>query len=128
MRRSLPSATVDSMFMRRRVARSTAQTQQICCICRENDKVLPRRRPPYTVAFRGWFACGAATRGSRKRRAPGVASRAVSDKPQAYITGRQHFMGIELLAEPGALVPRAETELLGATAVRILREEQQMTA
>jgi release factor glutamine methyltransferase len=31
-------------------------------------------------------------------------------------------MGIELLVQPGALVPRAETELLGGEAVRLLKE------
>jgi release factor glutamine methyltransferase len=41
--------------------------------------------------------------------------------PLAYIVGRQTFMGIELIAAPGALVPREETELLGATAVKTLR-------
>lgn len=44
-------------------------------------------------------------------------------KPLAYLLGRQRFMGVELLARPGALVPREETELLGATAVRLLREQ-----
>lgn len=40
--------------------------------------------------------------------------------PPAYLTGRQMFMGIELLAAPGVLVPRPETELLGWTARRLL--------
>lgn len=44
-------------------------------------------------------------------------------KPLAYLLGRQRFMGVELLVRPGALVPREETELLGATAVRLLREQ-----
>ena len=38
----------------------------------------------------------------------------------AYRVGRQTFMGLELLAAPGALVPREETELLGAAAVEVL--------
>ncbi len=37
--------------------------------------------------------------------------------PLAYITGRQRFMGIEMLVAPGALIPRAETELLCKTAL-----------
>jgi release factor glutamine methyltransferase len=41
-------------------------------------------------------------------------------KPQAYVTGRQMFMGLELLAAPGVLVPRLETELLGWTARQLL--------
>jgi release factor glutamine methyltransferase len=39
----------------------------------------------------------------------------------AYRLGHQTFMGLELLAAPGALVPREETELLGRTAVATLR-------
>ena len=40
---------------------------------------------------------------------------------EAYDRGRTTFMGIELLVAPGALVPRLETELLGETAVGVLR-------
>jgi release factor glutamine methyltransferase len=42
--------------------------------------------------------------------------------PLAHITGRQQFMGIELLASAEALIPRKETEILGAAAVRLLQE------
>src|SRR5262249_47880323 len=45
----------------------------------------------------------------------------VIDVAEAYGKGRTRFMGIELLVAPGALVPRPETELLGKTAVDILR-------
>ena len=40
--------------------------------------------------------------------------------PLAYITGRQQFMGVELLAGPEALIPRKETEILGGAALDIL--------
>lgn len=40
---------------------------------------------------------------------------------EAYASGRTTFMGLELLVAPGALVPRPETELLGATAIEALR-------
>jgi HemK-like putative methylase len=40
-----------------------------------------------------------------------------SPAPLAYARGLATFMGIELLAARGALVPRAETELLGRAAV-----------
>jgi len=40
---------------------------------------------------------------------------------RAYESGRTTFMGIELLVARGALVPRAETELLGNTAVELLQ-------
>jgi release factor glutamine methyltransferase len=39
---------------------------------------------------------------------------------EAHRAGRRVFMGVTLEVGPGALVPRAETELLGRTAARIL--------
>jgi release factor glutamine methyltransferase len=39
--------------------------------------------------------------------------------PLAHITGRQRFMGMEMLAGPEALIPRHETELLAKTAVEL---------
>lgn len=42
--------------------------------------------------------------------------------PLAHITGRQQFMGIELLASSGALVPRKETEILGNAVVQLMNE------
>ena len=42
--------------------------------------------------------------------------------PLAHLTERQHFMGLELLAGTGALIPRHETELLGHAALAILRD------
>lgn len=41
-------------------------------------------------------------------------------QPLAHLTGRQHFLGLELLAGPDALIPRAETELLGRLALDFL--------
>ncbi len=41
--------------------------------------------------------------------------------PLAYITGRQQFLGIELLAGPEALIPRIETEILGRAALAIAK-------
>lgn len=43
--------------------------------------------------------------------------RRIDGVPLAHITGRQRFMGMEMLAGPEALVPRKETELLGRAAV-----------
>jgi release factor glutamine methyltransferase len=39
--------------------------------------------------------------------------------PLAYITGRQSFMGLELLSDRRALIPRKETEILGRKALGI---------
>lgn len=41
--------------------------------------------------------------------------------PLAHLTGRQHFLGLELLAGPEALIPRRETELLGRAAIELAR-------
>lgn len=48
--------------------------------------------------------------------------RRLSGEPLAYLTGRQAFMGIEMLAGPEAMIPRRETELLGKASVQALRE------
>jgi release factor glutamine methyltransferase len=43
--------------------------------------------------------------------------------PLAHITGRQEFLGLELLAGPDALIPRKETEILGKAAIAILQQK-----
>ncbi len=42
--------------------------------------------------------------------------------PLAHITGRQSFMGIELLSDTRALIPRKETEILGQNALAISKD------
>lgn len=42
--------------------------------------------------------------------------------PLAHIIGRQNFMGIELLSDKRALIPRKETEILGRKALEISNE------
>lgn len=42
--------------------------------------------------------------------------------PLAHLTGRQAFMGLELLAGPDALIPRRETEIVGRAALAKLHE------
>lgn len=46
----------------------------------------------------------------------------LAGEPLAYLTGRQNFMGIEMLAGPEAMIPRKETEILGRAAVALLQE------
>ena len=41
--------------------------------------------------------------------------------PHAYITGRQQFLGMELLAGPEALIPRIETEIVTRAALAIAK-------
>jgi HemK-like putative methylase len=50
------------------------------------------------------------------------AAERATGKPLGYVLGIQTFMELELEVAPGALVPREETELLGRTAVKFLRE------
>src|SRR5262249_7478021 len=45
----------------------------------------------------------------------------VAGKPLGQLTGQQRFLGLDLLTAPEVLVPRAETELLGRTAIEVLR-------
>ncbi len=40
--------------------------------------------------------------------------------PLAHLTGRQSFLGVELLAGPQALIPRKETEILGKAVIDFL--------
>ena len=46
----------------------------------------------------------------------------LSGTPLAHLTGHQHFMGLELLAGPQALIPRRETELLANAALAKLQQ------
>lgn len=50
-----------------------------------------------------------------------MAERRASGVPLAYVIGREMFMGVELVADEGALAPREETELLGYTALDAIR-------
>jgi len=51
-----------------------------------------------------------------------LVARRLSGVPLAHLTGRQQFMGLELLADRRALIPRRETELLGQSALTLLRD------
>lgn len=53
--------------------------------------------------------------------APNAGEAEVTKVRSAYERGLQPFMGLELELAPGVLVPREETELLGLTAVQLLR-------
>lgn len=56
-----------------------------------------------------------------RERLEGLVDRRLAGEPLAHLSGRQAFMGIEMLAGPQALIPRIETELLGYAALRLLR-------
>lgn len=57
-----------------------------------------------------------------KELAMAMAHTRANGTPLSYVLGRQRFMGIELSVNPGVLIPRNETELLGWEAVARLRE------
>lgn len=46
----------------------------------------------------------------------------LSGVPLSHLTRRQRFMGLEMLADPRALIPRKETELLANAAVHAARQ------
>ena len=60
-----------------------------------------------------------ATEGARFR---DLVRRREAGEPLAYITGRQHFLGVDLIASPQALIARRETELLADCALTYVRE------
>jgi len=47
-------------------------------------------------------------------------ARRLGGVPLAHLSGRQRFMGLEMLAGPDALIPRRETELLAGAALELL--------
>ncbi len=49
-----------------------------------------------------------------------IAQTRAGGAPLAYALGWQTFLGVDLRAAPGALVPREETELLGRAALEVL--------
>jgi len=49
-------------------------------------------------------------------------ARRLQGEPLSHLTGRQRFMGLEMLASPDALVPRKETQLLAAAAIALVRQ------
>lgn len=46
----------------------------------------------------------------------------LNNTPVAHITGRQQFLGIELLSDKRALIPRKETEILGNKALDLAKQ------
>ena len=55
-----------------------------------------------------------------QRRLDALIARRLAGVPLAHLSGRQRFMGLEMLAGPDALIPRRETELLAGAALELL--------
>ena len=51
-----------------------------------------------------------------------LVSKRLEGTPLAHLTGRQRFMGLEMLSSPEALIPRKETELLAGAGIAFARE------
>ena len=66
-------------------------------------------QPPLNREQRQWLI------ESLERRASGI--------PLAHLTGLQHFMGLDFISSPQALIPRRETEILGYAALTILEQK-----
>ena len=49
-------------------------------------------------------------------------ARRLAGEPLAHITGRERFMGLEMLCGPHALIPRAETEQLARASIELLQQ------
>jgi release factor glutamine methyltransferase len=58
---------------------------------------------------------------SSRARLLALLERRFAGVPLAHLTERQNFVGMEMLAGPGALVPRRETELLARAAIELAR-------
>jgi release factor glutamine methyltransferase len=52
-------------------------------------------------------------------------SQRLSGQPLAHLSRRQHFMGLDMLVGPEALIPRVETEQLGRVALSLLQDIKQ---
>lgn len=48
-----------------------------------------------------------------------LVERRLAGEPLAYLTGRQAFLGLDMLSGPAALIPRAETEQLAQAAIEL---------
>jgi release factor glutamine methyltransferase len=97
----------------------------------------PAETPENTLLALHWTAAGApcsavaaATRGDAPpklddaglQRLSELVERRAGGVPLAHLTGRERFLGLELLAGPQALIPRVETELLAQAAIALAQE------
>lgn len=77
---------------------------------------------PRSVVAAGASATPPSLDADAQRRLDDLLDSRLAGVPLAHLTGRQHFLGLELMAGPEALIPRAETELLGGAAIALARD------
>lgn len=58
-----------------------------------------------------------------RRRLQQFIQRRLAGEPLAHLTGRAHFMGLDMLSGPAALIPRVETEQLAQAGIELLLDE-----
>lgn len=112
-------------------------SQSLLAALKENWVPQPDKpeETPEVTLLALWFAAAGDPRGiARVHGAPPALDAAgeqhlrdlvrqrISGIPLAHLTGRQSFLGLELLAGPEALIPRRETEILVTGALARLRE------
>lgn len=103
--------------------------------------VLPDKpeETPASTLYALWHAaagapCSAATAAARgelpalddaaRQTLDRLVLRRLAGEPLAHITGRQRFMGLEMLSGPQALIPRIETEQLANACIALLQDRQ----
>lgn len=113
-------------------ARFARAVERLASAAYSPDK--PDETPETTARALWWAAAGDSTGAARVSmslpdldaeaadRLDRYIDRRLAGEPLAYLTGRQQFMGRDFLTAPGALIPRRETEILGAAAVELARE------
>ncbi len=60
---------------------------------------------------------------ARRCRLQELVDRRLAGEPLAHLTGRVHFMGLDVLCGPEALIPRVETEQLVHACIELLRHD-----
>ena len=61
----------------------------------------------------------------RYQRAVALIERRASGEPLQYVLGSQEFYGLDMVVQPGVLIPRPESELLVKEAIALLRSHPQ---
>lgn len=118
------------------MTRAEALLARLAALPSLDDK--PEETPEATLRALWWTATGTprsvdlaiegelpALTGPQAEALDALIDRRLAGVPLAYLTGRQRFLGIEMLAAPGALIPRKETEILGRGALTVIHDAAQ---
>lgn len=78
---------------------------------------------PRSVVTAGREALPALECETRRQRLQELVERRLAGEPLAHLTGRVHFMDLDVLCGPEALIPRVETEQLAQACIELLRDD-----